>query len=114
MTNQDAFRALVSRVGEFYITDKAMIGAQKKIETALAGESVDGRARDEYLAAVRRYFSGFEREARAHLRDVDKRLEHANQVHFNLTAERGVAVRRVEATQTVLQDLESVASAARD
>ncbi len=113
MTETDGFHALVSRVGEFYITDKAMKGAQKKIEAALAAGGVDERAKDEYVAAVRRYFTGFEREARAHLREVDKRLEHVNQVHFNLTAERGVAVRRIEATQTVLQDCKSVASAER-
>jgi hypothetical protein len=102
------FRAFVARVGEFYITDKAMKNAQKAIEAALTAGEPDERACAEYLAAVRRYFSGFEREARAHLRDVDKRLEHVNQVHFNLTAERGVAVRRIEATQAVLQDLERV------
>ncbi len=107
MPNDD-FRALVARVGEFYITDKAMKNAQKNIEAALAGGDPDERARTEYLAAVRRYFTGFEKEARAHLRDVDKRLEHVNQVHFNLTAERGVAVRRIEATQAVLQELQRV------
>lgn len=104
------FRALVARVGEFYITDKAMKTAQNDIEAALAAGEPDERVRRDYLAAVRRYFTGFEREARSHLRDVDKRLEHANQVHFNLTAERGVAVRRIEATQAVLQELERVGS----
>ncbi len=113
MTDTQAFRALVARVREFYITDKAMKSAQQRIETALAGAGADERAKDEYLAAVRRYFTGFEREARAHLRGVDKRLEHVNQVHFNLTAERGVAVRRIEVTQQVLQDVESVANTER-
>ena len=109
----DSLRALVARVGEFYVTDKTLKSAQKKIETALAAGSVDDTAQREYLEAVRRYFSGFEKEARAHLRDVDKRLEHVNQVHFNLTAERGVAVRRIEATQGVLQELDSVANLER-
>ena len=104
------FRALVARVGEFYITDKAMKSAQKAIEAALAAGEPDDRARRDYLSAVRRYFTGFEREARSHLRDVDKRLENVNQVHFNLTAERGVAVRRIEATQAVLQELDRVGS----
>lgn len=104
------FRTLVARVGAFYITDKAMKSAQKAIEATLAAGEPDEHARAEYLAAVRRYFTGFEREARAHLRDVDKRLEHVNQVHFNLTAERGVAVRRIEATQAVLQDVERVST----
>lgn len=102
------FESLVKRVGEFYITDRAMKAAQKTIETALASGRVDDRAREEYLAAVRRYFTGFEREARSHLRSVDKRLEHLNQVQFNLTAERGVAVRRIEATQAVLGGVDAL------
>lgn len=109
----DSLRALAARVGEFYVTDKTLKSAQKKIETALASGSVDDAAEREYYDAVRRYFSGFEKEARAHLRDVDKRLEHVNQVHFNLTAERGVAVRRIEATQGVLQELDRVANLER-
>jgi len=58
-----------------------------------------------YLNAVRRYFAVFEREARAHLLDVERRLARASQVQFNLTAERGVAARRVEITQGVLSKL---------
>lgn len=102
------FAALVRRVGEFYITDRSMKAAQKKIENALASGAVENRDRTEYLAAVRRYFTGFEREARGHLRTVDKRLEHLNQVQFNLTAERGVAVRRIEATQAVLSGVDAL------
>jgi hypothetical protein len=110
---EDNLRALVDRVGEFYVTDKALKNAQKKIEAAFQAGAVDGRLRQEYLAAVRRYFAGFEKEARAHLRDVDKRLEHVNQVHFNLTAERGVAVRRIEATQGVLAEVERIGNLER-
>jgi hypothetical protein len=113
MPDNEQFRALVARVGEFYITDKAMKSAQNRIEAVMASGEPDERARGEYLAAVRHYFTGFEKEARAHLRTVDKRLEHANQVQFNLTAERGVAVRRIEATQTLLQDLDRVAGSQR-
>jgi hypothetical protein len=61
------------------------------------------------LSAVRAYFSGFEKEARTQLRSVDKRIEHVDQVHFNLSAERAVAVRRIEATRQVLEDLERMA-----
>jgi hypothetical protein len=114
MPGNGELRALVARVGEFYITDRAMKKAQQNMEALLKGGEPDSAACEGYLAAVRRYFSGFEREARTHLRDVDKRLEHVNQVHFNLTAERGVAVRRIEATQAVLQELERVASAKED
>jgi hypothetical protein len=105
MSDNDPFRALVARVGAFYITDKTMKAAQKKIEEVLARADAGPAERAEYLTAVQRYFTGFEREARAHLRTVDKRLEHVNQVHFNLTAERGVAVRRIEATSAVLSAL---------
>lgn len=109
----DSLRALVARVGEFYVTDKTLKAAQKKMEAALAAGAVDERTHQEYVWAVHRYFTGFEKEARGHLRDVDKRLEHVNQVQFNLTAERGVAVRRIEATQSVLQELERVAKLER-
>lgn len=109
----DTLRALVSRVAEFYVTDKAMKAAQTKIEAALQTGTLDERTRDDYLGAVRRYFAAFEKEAREHLRDVDKRLEQINQVHFNLTAERGVAVRRIEATQNVLAELKRVGNLER-
>ena len=56
------------------------------------------------------YFSGFEREARAHLADIDKRLARVSQLQFNLTAERGVTARRVEVTQGVLARLAEVAA----
>ena len=100
------FAAFVARVGEFHITDRAMRAAQDRAVAALRNASVDERLQREYLDAVRRYFAPFEREARAHLRDVDKRLDHAHQVVFNLTAERAVAVKRIEATQGVLGDLD--------
>jgi hypothetical protein len=111
--SDDRFGALVARVGEFYITDRAMKAAQKKIEAELAAGSAEASARQHYIEAVRRYFTGFEREARAQLRDVDQRLVHANQVRFNLTAERGVVVKRIEATQSVLKEIEDGAHAAR-
>jgi hypothetical protein len=105
-------RDLVARVGAFHITDRRMKQAQQTIEATIVGGTVDAAARARYLAAVRHYFEGFHREARAHLRDVDRRLEYANQVHFNLTAERGVAVKRIEATQSVLDGLAAIEAAA--
>ncbi len=82
-----------------------MKSAQQQAEEALAQSALDGRVKAQYVRAVEAYFTPFEREARAHLRDVDKRLEHANQVVFNLAAERAVAVKRIEATQSVLATL---------
>ena len=108
MPDNGRFATLVAHVGQFYVTDKALKRAQKRAEAALATDAVDEAACREYLAAVRRYFSGFEGEARAQLRALDRRLEKANQVHFNLTAERGVAVRRIEATHGVLTEIEGL------
>ncbi len=107
--NDGEFREFVARVGAFYITRKKMRKAQDEIETALKNGSVPNDSqRKAYLQTVQRYFSEFEREARGQLKSVDKRLENVSQVHFNLTAERGVAVRRIEATQDVLNQLTSL------
>lgn len=100
--------ALVAQVGNFHITDRAMRKAQDAAEAALVSGLLDERQRAAYLTAVRHYFAAFEREGRGHLRDIDRRLEHANQVVFNLAAERGVAVKRIEATQAVLAELEAI------
>ncbi|HEY6327481.1 MAG TPA: hypothetical protein VIW73_13335 [Candidatus Cybelea sp.] len=100
-----ALAELVARIGAFHVTDRAMKHAQHDMEAAIASGSVDDRERAAYLAAARRYFASFNGEARVHLRDVDRRLEHVNQVHFNLAAERAVAVKRIEATQAVLDAL---------
>lgn len=108
MPADPALRDLVTRVGAFHITDASMKRAQHAIETALEKGDVDVPTRQAYHNAVRRYFEGFDREARAHLRDVDRRLERSNQIVFNLTAERGVAVKRIEATQSVLSALAGV------
>jgi hypothetical protein len=108
MRDKEAFADLAIRVGAFHITDRAMKRAQAAIERELDAGTIGETSRRAYLAAVRRYFEGFSKEAREHLRDVDRRLEQINQVHFNLTAERGVAVKRIEATQAILDDLASI------
>ena len=106
MSADAALLDLVARVGAFHITERAMTRAQRRIENAIRdGGTVDDAMRTAYLRSVRRYFEGFDTEARAQLRDVDRRLERVNQVHFNLTAERGVAVKRIEATAAVLGGL---------
>jgi len=110
-SNRASLQKLVSRVGEFYITDKGMKKAQERIAGLLARNGAEEADVAAYLEAVRRYFSGFESEARTHLRNLDKRLEQVNQVHFNLTAERNVAVRRIEGTQGVLAELSQLDSA---
>ncbi len=97
--------ALHEVVERFYVTDRRLRRAQARMARALDGSDpsvADVRA---YLAAVERYFAGFEREARRHLRDIERRLARVAQLQFNLTAERGVATQRVAATQGVLARL---------
>jgi hypothetical protein len=98
-----ALATLVDEVGRFYVTDRAMRRAQDEMIRALAANAEpEGAQVAAYLAAVERYFSGFEREARSHLADIERRLAKVSQLQFNLSAERGVTARRVEATQGVL------------
>ena len=99
----EALRALVAEIARFYVSDKALRRAQRRMADLLSrGGDLPEKAVRAYLAEVRRYFEAFEREAHAHLGDVDRRLAHASQLQYNLTAERGVTARRVEATQGVL------------
>jgi len=87
-----------------------MLRAQHAMQRTLSTQAVDSEARENYLRAVARYFSAFESEARAHLRDVDRRLEALNQVQFNLGAERAVAVKRIEVTSALLHDANAAGS----
>jgi hypothetical protein len=105
-----ALAQLVAHVGNFHITQRRMKRAQASMEAALAEGSVDEAAVAAYLNEVRRYFERFDAEARAQLRDVDRQLERVNQIHFNFTAERGVAVKRIEAIDAVLHSLGEVRS----
>lgn len=99
-------RALCETIGKFHITDRAMRKAQARMSEALARDAAPAPAEVQaYLRAVEAYFQPFEREAREHLRDVDRQLQNAFQVQFNLSAEREVAQRRIEATQGVLGQL---------
>ena len=97
--------ALVATVGAFHLTDRAMRGAQDRIERALAAGAVDDAAARAYLEAVLRYFEPYEREAQGQLRHVDRELERLYLQQFNLTAERGVVGKRVEAVRGVLNAL---------
>lgn len=81
------------------------MAAQKTIEQILAVREPTSEEVERYRRAVDCYFSGFAREAVRRLEELDKRIAHVNQVQFNLQAERGVALRRVEVTQGVLSGL---------
>ncbi len=105
-------QALVDDVASFYVRDRALLRAQAKMTELLAAAGEPPAAETEaYLAAIRRYFVGFDREAHEHLRDVERRLAKTSQLQFNLTAERGVAARRVTATQGVLSQIAECADA---
>jgi len=95
---------LVAEVDGFYLRDKKMKKAQVAMSAALErGGEIDAGAARTYLRALDAYFSGFARDARSRLADVERRLAKVNQVQYNLTAERGVAAKRVELTQGVLE-----------
>ena len=79
--------ALAAAVGAFHLTDRPMRGAQDRVERALAAGAVDAAVAEAYLEAVRRYFEPFER---------------LYQLEYNLTAERGVVAKRIEAVRGVL------------
>jgi hypothetical protein len=103
---RERLQALTAEVGTFHLRERAIRRAHAAMSALLeSGGEIGPADAAAYLAAVRRYFTGFSREAAAHLGDVERRLTHASQVQFNLAAERGVAVRRVEITQGVLSKL---------
>ncbi|GAC1441407.1 MAG: hypothetical protein NVS2B8_07110 [Vulcanimicrobiaceae bacterium] len=95
--------ALVGEVSRFYIRDRKMRRAHDAMTARLEKKAaLSQRDVAAYLARVEAYFGGFEREARLHLADVDRRLARVSQLQYNLTAERGVTARRVEVTRGVL------------
>ena len=102
MADRERLAALAATVRAFHVTDKAMRAAQERVDRALAAGTVDDAAARAYLDAVRRYFEPYEREAQGQLRHVDRELERLYQLQFNLTAERGVVAKRVEAVRGVL------------
>jgi len=106
--SSDSLRALVATVATFYVKDKALLKAQRRIEAVLAAGEPSPDDVAAYLRAVERYFTPFAGEARAHLVAVERQLQHVFQVQFNLNAEREVAQRRIEATQGVLRSLEEL------
>jgi hypothetical protein len=103
-------QALATEIGRFYVRDKAMQRAQAAMLRALAEGDPPQSAVDGYLKAAQKYFAGFAREAQNHLADVERRLARVSQLQYNLTAERGVTARRIEATQGVLAQVEELAA----
>jgi hypothetical protein len=93
---------LVATVRGFHLTDRAILRAQKSIEEALALGTPTPAQSSAYLRVVRSYFERFARDAQAQLRSVDRELERLYQRQYNLSAERGVAAKRVDAVASVL------------
>lgn len=102
VADRAALAALAAAVGAFHLTDRAMRAAQDRIEQALAGNTADDSATAAYVAAVRRYFEPYEREANGQLRHVDRELERLYLQQFNLAAERSVVAKRIDAVRGVL------------
>ena len=108
-----ALRALVSLADEFYITQRRMKNAQQRMRELLDRGNVSEEEAQRYVSAVNDYFKSFEREIRVHLNSLDGRLAKVYQVQFNLTAEREVAVKRMEATRAVIAAAGRVGDEAR-
>jgi sulfite reductase alpha subunit-like flavoprotein len=104
-------RALVETVGAFALRDRTLRAAQAAMERALATGEPDPAEAQRYLAGVRRYFTRFSAEADGHLKAVDRELEALYARQYNLTAERGVAAKRIEVTQGVLSALAEIGRA---
>ena len=102
MADRDRVAALAETVGAFHVTDRALRAAHERITRALTAGELDEAAAGAYLDAVRRYFEPYEREAQGQLAHVDRELARLYQLQFNLTAERGVVAKRVEAVRGVL------------
>jgi len=88
-------------VDGFHITDKSLLRARAALEREPGPASE--RA---FRAAVQRYFAVLARESEEHVAEVDRRLDDVYQRQFNLTAERAVAQRRLEAARDVLRALD--------
>lgn len=99
-------RALHATVSGFYVRDRRLLRAQRDVGKILErGKPISDRTARRYLTAVERYFSGFSSEAQTQLAKLERRLAQVSQLQYNLTAERGVAVKRVAATQGVLSTI---------
>ncbi len=105
MADREQLAALAATVGAFHLTDRAMRGAQDRIERSLAAGAVPPAEASAYVAAVQRYFEPYEREANGQLRHVDRELERLYQLQYNLAAERGVVAKRIDAVRGVLAAL---------
>ncbi|MDE2573259.1 MAG: hypothetical protein KGM44_12170 [bacterium] len=88
--------ALLRQIGAYRIGDRALRAALERVQASLdRGESPSQRDLDAFVREARRYFEALERESRAQIKDLDRRLDDLFQQQYNLQAERGVAHRRL-------------------
>ncbi len=88
--------ALYERADRFHFSESSIRALHQRVGKAIAAENVPRELDEEYRRALRRYFSGFETQTRAQLRDLDRRLSELAQAQLNFNAERNVAVKRLE------------------
>ena len=89
-------RALYERADRFHFSDPSMRSLHQRIGKAIESENPPEALEEAYRKALRRYFTGFDVQTRAQLRDLDKRLSELAQAQLNFHAERNVAVKRLE------------------
>lgn len=98
---------LVALLDGYHITDRALARFRDRVRSG------DDRALPDLRKEMRRYFSGVRREAAAQLSGIDVKLDDLYQRQYNLQAERGVAQRRLEGAQSVLDALDAVVEEVR-
>ena len=88
--------ALVERADEFHFSDRKIRTEHERIARSLQAGSSTGAQAEHYRRTLETYFKNFEKETRAQVRQLDRRLAELAQLQLNFTAERNVAVRRLE------------------
>ena len=91
---------LLAMLDGFHITDRALLRCRDRVRASHDGAAVAALEKE-----MRRYFGGMERESERHLRSIDAKLDDLYQRQYNLTAERGVAERRLSGARSVLAAL---------
>ncbi len=89
-------RTLYERATAFHFSDAAIRSLHERVGKALEAGAPTRELEETYRKALLRYFAGFDTQTRAQLRDLDRRLAELAQSQLNFTAERNVAVKRLE------------------
>ncbi|MDH2910611.1 MAG: hypothetical protein PXZ07_11035 [Candidatus Eremiobacteraeota bacterium] len=89
-------RTLYERADGFHFSESTIRSLHERVGKALEGGSPTREMEVEYRRALLRYFASFDTQTRMQLRDLDRRLAELAQAQLNFSAERNVAVRRLE------------------